>query len=84
VSEHVLVVDDEPQILRALRVILRNAGYDVDTAKTKSEAKPSAENSRDGDEPAMSRLGSGSGSSKPSSRGVGGAAASVIDTLHAA
>jgi len=38
VSEHVLVVDDEPQILRALRVILRNAGYDVDTAKTKSEA----------------------------------------------
>jgi two-component system KDP operon response regulator KdpE len=38
VSEHVLVVDDEPQILRALRVILRNAGYDVDTAETKSEA----------------------------------------------
>jgi two-component system, OmpR family, KDP operon response regulator KdpE len=38
VSEHVLVVDDEPQILRALGVILRNAGYDVDTAATKSEA----------------------------------------------
>jgi two-component system, OmpR family, KDP operon response regulator KdpE len=38
VSEHVLVVDDEPQILRALRVILRNAGYDVATAETKSEA----------------------------------------------
>jgi two-component system KDP operon response regulator KdpE len=38
VSEHVLVVDDEPQILRALRVILRNAGYEVDTAETKSEA----------------------------------------------
>ncbi len=37
-SEHVLVVDDEPQILRALRVILRNAGYDVATAETKSEA----------------------------------------------
>ncbi len=33
-----LVVDDEPQILRALRVILRNAGYDVATAETKSEA----------------------------------------------
>jgi len=34
----ILVCDDEPQILRALRVILRNAGYDVDTAETKSEA----------------------------------------------
>ena len=33
-----LVVDDEPQILRALRVILRNAGYEVSTAETKSEA----------------------------------------------
>ena len=37
-GEHVLVVDDEPQILRALRVILRNAGYEVATAETKSEA----------------------------------------------
>jgi two-component system, OmpR family, KDP operon response regulator KdpE len=37
-GEHVLVVDDEPQILRALGVILRNAGYDVATAATKSEA----------------------------------------------
>jgi two-component system, OmpR family, KDP operon response regulator KdpE len=37
-GEHVLVVDDEPQILRALGVILRNAGYQVDTAATKSEA----------------------------------------------
>jgi two-component system, OmpR family, KDP operon response regulator KdpE len=37
-GEHVLVVDDEPQILRALRVILRNAGYQVATAATKSEA----------------------------------------------
>ena len=37
-SDHVLVVDDEPQILRALSVILRNAGYDVATAETKSEA----------------------------------------------
>jgi two-component system, OmpR family, KDP operon response regulator KdpE len=37
-SDEVLVVDDEPQILRALRVILRNAGYEVSTAETKSEA----------------------------------------------
>ena len=37
-GEHVLVVDDEPQILRALGVILRNAGYKVATAATKSEA----------------------------------------------
>lgn len=37
-GEHVLVVDDEPQILRALGVILRNAGYQVNTAATKSEA----------------------------------------------
>ncbi|MGZ4203382.1 MAG: response regulator, partial [Thermoleophilaceae bacterium] len=37
-SDHVLVVDDEPQILRALSVILRNAGYDVATADTKSAA----------------------------------------------
>ena len=37
-GEHVLVVDDEPQILRALGVILRNAGYVVATAATKSEA----------------------------------------------
>ena len=34
----ILVVDDEPQILRALGVILRNAGYEVATAATKSEA----------------------------------------------
>jgi two-component system KDP operon response regulator KdpE len=37
-GEHVLVVDDEPQILRALGVILRNAGYEVATAATKTEA----------------------------------------------
>jgi two-component system KDP operon response regulator KdpE len=37
-GEQILVVDDEPQILRALGVILRNAGYDVSTAATKSEA----------------------------------------------
>ncbi len=34
----VLVVDDEPQIVRGLKVILRNAGYRVDTAETKQEA----------------------------------------------
>jgi two-component system, OmpR family, KDP operon response regulator KdpE len=34
----VLVCDDEPQILRALRVILRDAGYEVTTAATAQEA----------------------------------------------
>ena len=34
----VLVVDDEPQIVRGLRVVLRNAGYQVDSAGTKEEA----------------------------------------------
>ena len=34
----VLVVDDEPQILRGLKVILRRAGYDVDAAETRAEA----------------------------------------------
>jgi two-component system, OmpR family, KDP operon response regulator KdpE len=34
----VLVVDDEPQILRALRTSLRAAGYDVETAETADEA----------------------------------------------
>jgi two-component system KDP operon response regulator KdpE len=34
----VLVVDDEPQILRGLRVVLRNAGFRVDVAATKAEA----------------------------------------------
>jgi two-component system, OmpR family, KDP operon response regulator KdpE len=34
----VLVVDDEPQIVRGLRVILRNAGYRVEQATTKQEA----------------------------------------------
>ncbi len=34
----ILVVDDEPQIVRGLRVILRNAGYEVSTATTKAEA----------------------------------------------
>ena len=35
---HVLVVDDEPQILRGLRVILRSAGFQVAQAATKQEA----------------------------------------------
>jgi two-component system KDP operon response regulator KdpE len=34
----VLVVDDELQILRGLKVILRSAGYAVETAATKAEA----------------------------------------------
>ena len=34
----VLLVDDEPQILRALRTSLRGAGYDVDTAETAESA----------------------------------------------
>jgi len=34
----VLVVDDEPQILRALQTTLRGAGYEVDTAAAGEEA----------------------------------------------
>ncbi|HKF80606.1 MAG TPA: response regulator [Thermoleophilaceae bacterium] len=34
----VLVVDDELQILRGLKVILHNAGYTVETAATKADA----------------------------------------------
>jgi two-component system KDP operon response regulator KdpE len=34
----VLVVDDEPQIVRGLRVVLRGAGYAVEAAETKEEA----------------------------------------------
>jgi two-component system KDP operon response regulator KdpE len=34
----VLVVDDEPQILRALRIILRDAGFEVSAAATAEEA----------------------------------------------
>ena len=37
-SRRVLVVDDEPQIVRGLKVILRDAGYAVETASTKREA----------------------------------------------
>jgi two-component system KDP operon response regulator KdpE len=35
---HVLVVDDEPQILRGLRVVLRSAGFQVAQAASKQEA----------------------------------------------
>jgi two-component system, OmpR family, KDP operon response regulator KdpE len=37
-GRRVLVCDDEPQILRALRVILRDAGFDVATAASAAEA----------------------------------------------
>jgi len=37
-STRVLVVDDEPQLLRALQTTLRGAGYDVDPAATAEEA----------------------------------------------
>ena len=36
--QRVLVVDDDPQILRALRVVLRDAGYDVVPAQDGDEA----------------------------------------------
>src|SRR5690242_20270494 len=36
--KRVLVVDDEPQILRALRIILRDAGFEVLQASTAEEA----------------------------------------------
>jgi two-component system, OmpR family, KDP operon response regulator KdpE len=38
----VLVVDDEPQILRALRIVLRDAGFDVLQATTVEEALDAA------------------------------------------
>ena len=41
-SERVLVVDDEPQILRALRIILRDAGFEVLQAATVEEALDAA------------------------------------------
>ncbi len=37
-AQRILVCDDEPQILRALRVILRDADFDVVTAATAEEA----------------------------------------------
>jgi two-component system KDP operon response regulator KdpE len=42
VSARVLVVDDEPQILRALKTSLRGAGYDVTTAETAEAALTAA------------------------------------------
>jgi two-component system KDP operon response regulator KdpE len=41
-GQRILVVDDEPQILRALRTTLRGAGYTVDTAGTAEEALAAA------------------------------------------
>ena len=41
-SARILVVDDEPQFLRALVTNLRGAGYDVDTAGNKAEALSAA------------------------------------------
>ena len=41
-GRRVLVCDDEPQILRALRVILRDAGFEVITAQTAEEALDAA------------------------------------------
>ena len=38
----VLVVDDEPQILRALRINLRVRNYEVDTAATGAQALQAA------------------------------------------
>jgi len=34
----ILVVDDEPQIVRGLKIILRTAGYTVEAAETKAQA----------------------------------------------
>ena len=41
-GQRVLVVDDEPQILRALGTTLRGAGYEVDTADTVETALAAA------------------------------------------
>jgi two-component system KDP operon response regulator KdpE len=41
-GQRILVVDDEPQILRALRTTLRGAGYTVDAAATAEEALAAA------------------------------------------
>jgi two-component system KDP operon response regulator KdpE len=37
-AQRILVVDDEPQILRALRVVLRDAGFEVVPAETAADA----------------------------------------------
>jgi two-component system KDP operon response regulator KdpE len=41
-KSRILVVDDEPQILRALQTSLRGAGYEVDTAGTGEQALTTA------------------------------------------
>ena len=41
-APRVLVVDDEPQIVRGLKIILRDAGYDVEAAETKAQALAAA------------------------------------------
>ena len=41
-SSRILVVDDEPQFLRALETNLRGAGYEVETATTAGEALAAA------------------------------------------
>ena len=41
-GQRVLVVDDEPQILRGLQTMLRGAGYDVATAATAADALAAA------------------------------------------
>jgi two-component system KDP operon response regulator KdpE len=38
VSAHILVVDDEPQILHTLETTLRGAGYEIETAETGEDA----------------------------------------------
>jgi two-component system KDP operon response regulator KdpE len=45
-SPRILVVDDEPQILRALGINLKAIGYRVDTARSGEEALRSAANDR--------------------------------------
>jgi len=37
-ATRVLVVDDEPEIVRGLKIVLRGAGYAVESAATKAEA----------------------------------------------
>jgi two-component system KDP operon response regulator KdpE len=37
-APRILVVDDEPHIVRGLKIILRTAGYAVEAAETKAEA----------------------------------------------
>jgi two-component system KDP operon response regulator KdpE len=37
-TPRILVVDDEPQIVRGLKIILRDAGYAVEAAETKEQA----------------------------------------------